>query len=112
MAGKVMKATLDFQLLDNGTATATLTPIDAAGLATTLPAGTPIPVWVSSDPSVVVTAAADGMSATVAPATPPVAKTGVTISVSTTLASGTSISGSDVVDVVAGTATGFAIAMN
>src|ERR1019366_2592587 len=42
MAGKVMKATLDFQLLDNGTATATLTPIDTAGLATSLPAGTPV----------------------------------------------------------------------
>jgi hypothetical protein len=106
----ISKATLDFQILDSGSATATLTPVDAEGFTTTLPDGTPIPSWVSSDPGVVVTPAADGMTATLAPSTPPVLVTGVTISASTTLAGGTVITGtSSPIDVVVGGPTGFQI---
>lgn len=109
---KAVKATVDFQLKDNGTATATLTPIDAAGLSTSMPAGASVPVWASSDPGVVVTAAADGLSAQVAPATPPVLVTGAVITATATLADGTTtISGQgDPIDVVASDAVGFAIA--
>jgi len=105
-----LKAIVDFRMLDNGSATATLTPVDVAGLPTTLPDGTPPPSWASRDPAVVVTPAADGMSATLAPATPPVLATGVIITASTTLPDGTAISGSgNPIDVVAGGPTGFQI---
>jgi hypothetical protein len=115
MAGNVTRAALDFQLLDNGTALATATPIDAAGLPTTLPAGSGTPVWASSAPSVVVTPVATdptGLSATVTPSTPPVLATAVQVSVTAALASGSSITGTDLVDVVAGGPTGFSVAMN
>lgn len=103
------KATVDFQLLDNGTATATLTPVDAAGNPTSMPSGAGVPVWTSSNPAITVAPAADGMSATL---TPTALATSVTISATSTLADGvTTISGSgNPIDVVAGTATAFAIA--
>ena len=109
---KAVKAAVDFILKDNGTATATLTPIDAAGLATRLPDGAGVPVWTSSDAGVVVTAAADGLSAVVTPATPPVLVTGAVITATSTLADGvTTLTGSgDPIDVVASDAVGFAIA--
>ena len=107
---KAVNATMDFQLLDNGSATATLTPIDSVGEPTTLPAGV-VPAWSSSDPAVVVVPAADGMSAALAPASPPVLATGVVITASATLPSGAVITGSgDPIDVVAGGPVGFKIA--
>jgi len=113
MSKVIAKASVDFQLLDNGTALATATPQDAAGLTTTLPAGTSTPVWTSSDPGVtVVPVATDstGLTATVAPAVPPVLLTGAVITVSATLASGTAISGSgNPIDVVSGGASGFQV---
>ena len=113
MAQKAVKASLDFQLLDSGQATATLSPVDAADIPTTLPAGTPVPTWTSSDPGITVTAAADGMSATVAPASPPVMVTAAVITATTTLASGTVLTGtSDPIDVVGGGPTGFKIALS
>ena len=81
---KAKKAGLDFQLADNGTATATLSFTDAAGLPTTLPSGsTAVSTWTSSDPGVVVTGSADGLSASVTPSTPPVLVAEALISVST-----------------------------
>ena len=103
------KATVDFQLLDNGTATATLTPVDAAGNPTPMQTGTTVPVWTSSNPAITVVAAADGMSATL---TPTGLATGVIITATATLADGvTTITGSgNPIDVVAGAATAFQIA--
>jgi hypothetical protein len=111
MAKAAKSASIDFQLQDNGSANATLTAQDAAGLDTTLPAGTSVPVWTPSDTTVLaVVAAADGMSAVVTPATPPKLATGVTISVSAILPDGTTISGvSDGIDVVSGGPKGFKI---
>lgn len=115
---KAAKASLDFQLQDNGTANATLTLVDAAGLATTLPAGASlsVPAWVSSNPAIVATAAADGMSAVIAPATPPVLVTGVTITVGPAIltnADGSTVTIPSVVsqgiDVVGGGPAGFSI---
>lgn len=105
-----LTATLDFDLLDSGTATATLTVVDAAGLTTTLPAGTPVPTWVTSSPAIVLTPAPDGMSAAISPSTPPVLATGVVITVTTTLATGTVITGTgQPIDVIGGGPTGFLI---
>lgn len=111
-----VKASVDFRLVDNGSATATLTPVDTVGLATTLPAGTSTPTWTSSDPGVVVTAAADGLSAQVTPATPPVLVTGAVITATATLpnnadgSAGATITGSGTpIDVVAGGPAGFQI---
>ncbi len=81
-AGK-LKASVDFDILDNGTAQATLTFVDAAGLPATLPTGSTlsVPPWVSSSTALVVTPAADGMSALLAPAVPPVLVTDATITI-------------------------------
>ena len=102
------KATVDFQLLDNGTATATLTPVDAAGNPTSMPTGASTPVWTSSNPAIIIAPAADGMSATL---TPTGLATGVVITATATLADGTTtLTGSgNPIDVVAGAATAFAI---
>lgn len=104
-------ASVDFQLKDDGSATATLTPVDAAGLDAAMPAGATVPVWVSSNAAVVVTAAADGMTAAVKPSVPPVLVTGVTITATATLADGTTVltGTSDPIDVVGDVATGFRI---
>ncbi len=112
MAKKTASAGIDFVLHDNGQAVATLTPVDAAGLDTTLPEGSSIPAWVSSDPGVVVSPSTDGLSAIVSPSVPPVMVTGVTLTVSCTLPDSTVITGvSDPIDVVGGGPTGFKIAL-
>jgi hypothetical protein len=103
---KAVKATLDLQLPDSGTGTASLAFVDAAGLPATLPSGT-IPVWSSSNPAIVVTPAADGLSAQFGPSTPPVLATGVVITAVTTLPSGTVITATgQPIDVVGGGPTG------
>jgi hypothetical protein len=105
---KVKDAGVDFVLLDNGKATATLTPVDSVGNPTTLPAGTPPPVWASSDPAVTVTPAADGLSAALAPSGS--LATGVVITATATLPDGTVITGTgDPIDVVPGTVSAFKI---
>ncbi len=109
MAAKAKALGVDFQLLDNGTMKATLTVLDAAGLATTWPTGQPI-VWTVSDPGVVATPA-DGLSAILAPASPPVLVTGVIPTATGTLADGTVITvNGDPIDVIAGGAAGFQMA--
>jgi len=105
---------LKFNVLDNGHATATLTPVDAVGIATTLPAGSGVPTWASSDPGVVLTPAADGMTCDVAPASPPVLVTGAVITATCVLADGTSITGSnsaDPINIVAGPAGSFVVSV-
>lgn len=76
----VRKASVDFQLLDNGTAKLTATPLDKKGLATKLPAAGIVANWKSSDPGVVITVdlANDpsGLTAIAAPSDPPVLVTG------------------------------------
>ncbi len=112
MAKKALAAGVDFQLFDNGMATATLTPVDAAGIDTTLPAGTSVPAWTSSDPGVVVSGAADGLTAIVTPSTPPVLVQDAILTVTATLPDGTVITGtSDKIDVVGGGPTGFKVAL-
>lgn len=105
-------AAIDFQLFDNGQAVASLTPVDAAGLETTLPAGSSVPVWTSSDPGVVVSPSTDGLSAIVTPAQPPVLVQNAVLTATSTLPDGTVITGtSDPIDVVAGGPVGFKIAL-
>lgn len=112
MGTKTLTAGIDFQLFDNGQAVATLTPVDAAGLDTALPDGTSVPVWVSSDPGLVVAGSTDGLSAIVTPAVPPVLVQNATLTVSATLPDGTVITGtSDPIDIVSGGPTGFKIAL-
>jgi hypothetical protein len=121
MAAKAKFSKVRVAIQDNGTALLTATPTDAMGLATTLPTGTTTPVWTSSDPGIVVTPVATdatGLTATAAPATPPVLVTGVVATVTATLptnpdgSAGATISGSTPADlsVVAGGPTGFQIA--
>lgn len=84
-------------------------PIDAQGNAVTLPAGT-IPVWTSSDTTnAPVIPSTDGLTATdTVPSTAPTTLVGTnfTLSVSATLADGTSGSGTTPVPFLAATATG------
>ena len=102
MAAKAVKATIDLQLPDSGTGTATLTFTDSAGLPTALPAGT-VPVWSSSNPAIVLTPSADGTSAQFGPATPPVLATAVVLTAVTTLPSGTVITAAgQAIDVIGG----------
>lgn len=107
--GEIVKSSINFQLLDNGTATATLTPVDAAGNPTSMPTGATIPVWTSSDMAVSVLASGDGMSATLTPSGS--LATGVIITADAILADGTThIMGTgNPIDVIAGPATGFKI---
>lgn len=121
---KTSGAAIDFQLLDDGTATVTATPTDSIGELTTLPVGSSVATWsvadstgvpsnaivltpVSSDPT--------GLSQTISvflPTPPPVPlPTGLVVSVSVTLADGiTSIKGSgNPIDIVPGTATQFVV---
>jgi hypothetical protein len=102
---------INFQLLDDGSASATLTTLDPKGNAIPFPAGASIPVWASSDPNVTVAAATDGQSATITDSGTLV--TGVVITATATLADGTTtISGTGVIDVVADASkpTGFKVA--
>ena len=119
MAGR-LKAGIDVQLLDNGTAQATVTLVDAAGLPTTLPTGSTlsVPAWVVSNPAIVATVAADGLSAALAPSVPPVLATDVTVTVgpaTMTNADGTTVTiaavTSDGIDVISGGPAGFAISV-
>jgi hypothetical protein len=114
------KASLDFQLADNGTANATISFVDAAGLPTALASGqtASVPTWVPSATSIVVTPAANGLSAVVAPATPPVLATDVTVTVSAitiTNADGTTIVlpavTSEGIDVVGSAVAGFSVSL-
>jgi hypothetical protein len=81
MAGKTFKATLDLQLPDQGSGTATLTFVDAAGLPATIPpTSTATTTWSSSNPAIVVTPnATNPLMAAFAPSVPPVLATAVVL---------------------------------
>lgn len=105
--------TLNFQLLDDGSALATLQTVDSKGNPIPFPTGASVPSYTASDPSVTVAPAADGMTATITDTGVIVA--GVTITASSTLADGTTvISGSALLDVVADAAkpTGFKVTLS
>ncbi len=117
-----MKVGLDFTFLDSGQATGALSLIDSMGLKAQLPAGSTlsVPTWTCSDPGIVVTPAADGLTANLKPATPPVLVTGAVITVSgatMTNADGTTVAlaappPSQPIDVVAGGPAGFSLALS
>jgi len=82
---RAAQATVDFQLLDNGTAKATATPADAMGNLAVLPSTAGVPVWSSSDPAVLATADASDPSGLTAILTPTgVLATGVIVSLTST----------------------------
>lgn len=102
MPANAVSAALDLPLPDSGSGVATLIFVDSVGLPAALPAGT-IPIWSSSDPAIVVTPDADGLSAQFGPSSPPVLATGVVITAVTTLPDGTVITATgQPIDVVAG----------
>jgi hypothetical protein len=115
MAGKAVKATVDFQLLDNGTVKFTISPVDSVGNATTLPAGTPPLTAVVSDPTKLTVAAdpADTSGFGLSQIGTPTGQlaTGITVNFSTTLPGATApiAADSDAIDVVAGGPTGFKV---
>jgi hypothetical protein len=111
---------MDFQILDNGSATAALNLVDAAGLPTTLPTGATlsVPPWVSSDPGLVATPSANGLTAVISPATPPKLLTGATITAgpaTITNADGSTVTlpavTSGPIDVIAGGPVGFTLSL-
>lgn len=108
-----LKASIDFQLKDDGSAVAVLTPFDKLGLDTAFDPGA-VASFTSSDPNVVADLNADNLSATVHPATPPVLVTGVVITVSVKLVDGSVLGpvSSDPIDVVPDVAVGFKIALS
>lgn len=115
MAGKISKASVDFQVLDNGTVRFTASPVDGVGNAATLPAGTPALTWVSDQPALVLSADPNDTSgfALSQIGTPAgTLATGINVSCSTSLDGGaTSITGAATpVDVIAGPAGSFAVA--
>jgi hypothetical protein len=114
--GAAKKGKFKLVLVDSGKGgVATLTPVDAAGLATSLTAGTTAPVITSSDPTaIVVDQSADpsGLTATFKPATPPKLATGVTLTATATDPSGAALTGvSEAISVTAGPAGSFVMAV-
>lgn len=108
------KATVDFQVLDNGTVKFTATPVDSVGNPATLPAGTPPLTW-SADQAALTLAADPADTSGFALSqigTPTALATGVNVSCSTTLAgaSASIVGAATPVDIVAGPAGGFAVA--
>ena len=80
MATKASRGKMKLDIHGDGTATASVTFQDNTGLSASLPVGaTLVNPFASSDPGIVVTPAADGMSAKLAPSTPPVLVTGAII---------------------------------
>jgi hypothetical protein len=111
-----LAAALDFTILDNGSAEATITSIvDAAGQPSTFPTGT-VPVWTVSAPALQLAPAADGMSCSVAPASPPALATGLTLTVTVTFADAAGVpvtltATSQPIDIIAGGPAGFQISL-
>lgn len=88
-----------FNLLDDGTAKASLSFLDPKNNPIPAPTGVTVS-WTSSDPNVVVAPATDGLSATLTPAGP--LESGATITAVATLADGTTkLTATGTVNVVA-----------
>lgn len=113
------KAAVDFQILDNGTATATATPVDALGELTTLPVGSPAPTWTVQDSTnatstfltlTPVTSDPTGLTQTITvtlPTPPPSPlPTGLVVSVT----AGTISGSGNPIDIVPGPASNFVVA--
>lgn len=101
MKARAAAAGLDFTIFENGMATAKLSPVDGTPEENEvpLPEGSSIPVWTGSDPSLIISPSADGLSALVQAGT--VALDNATVSASCTLPDGTVITGtSENIDVV------------
>lgn len=120
-AKRAVRSALDFQLLDNGTAVATVSFVDTLGEPTTLSSvSTATTAFTSSDPEVSVTANPDGLTAVIAAVVSPgqPLSTGVTITAVTTITNsdGSTAPGpftsTDQVDVVAGGPAGTSIAIS
>ena len=117
---KVKGAAIDFQILDNGTATATLSFVDTLNEPAILPQGATVATsWTSSDPQIAVAGNADGMGAVLTSVVNPgdPLKTGIVITgvTTVTLADGTTTLGpftasGDPIDVIAGGPAGTQIA--
>jgi hypothetical protein len=107
------KATIDFQLNDDGSATGTLTTVDTDQNPIPFPAGATIPAWTSSNAGLTVAASADGQSAVVTPTG--VLLTDAVITVTSTLADGVTVltGSSEGIDVVADAAkpSGFTVSL-
>jgi hypothetical protein len=112
--GKPVKQTVSHDILDNGTVRFTLTPKDSVGNLATMPAGSPPFAGTPSDPTLI-TVAVDptdpsgfGLVQIGTPLGP--LGTGFTVVFSSTLASGTVVSGtSDPLNIVAGGPTGVTV---
>lgn len=82
----VAKAAVDLQMLDNGTATATISFVDAAGLATIPVTGATVATTATmSSPAIVATVGPTGLTVGLAPSVPPQLVTGVVLTVSVTI---------------------------
>jgi hypothetical protein len=91
---------VNFTLNDDGTCTATLQTVDKDNNPIPFPGGASTPVWSASDPSLTVTPASDGMTATITSNGTLLAS--ATVTATSTLADGvTTISGSGTLSVVA-----------
>ena len=119
MAKKAAGAAVDFQILDNGTATATLSFVDSLGEPTTIQSGATVSTtWTSSDPEISATGSADGLSAALAAVVASGAplSTGVVITAVTTVTNpdgstvGPFTATGDPIDVIAGGPAGVQIA--
>jgi hypothetical protein len=110
---KATKAGVDFQLLDNGTATATVSFVDSVGNPTVAPNGAAPATFTSSDPSITVSATGP-LTATL---TPTALATGVIITASVVVTDPTGVNppvtltgSGNPIDVVAGAASALSIA--
>lgn len=119
---KAVRATVDFQLLDNGTVRFTITPVDTVGNAASLPAGTPplsaTVVDATGAPSTLLSVAIDTANDTtgfglVQIGTPSGAlATGLVVTFSTTLPGATAPTSAtaNAIDVISGGPSGFQVA--
>lgn len=118
MKAKAAAAGLDFIIFENGMATAKLSPVDSLDPATQqvvpLPEGSSIPTWTGSDPSLVISPSADGLTALIQAGT--VELDNATVSATCTLLDGTVITGTsenfDVVPQPPGAPVAFKIALS
>jgi hypothetical protein len=79
-------AVVDLQMLDSGTAKATISFVDAAGLATVPVTGATVATTATmSNPAIVATVDPTGLVVNLAPSVPPVLATGVVLTVSVTI---------------------------
>ena len=120
-----VKAVVDFQLIDSGTAKAVATPTDALGVAESLPAGSSAPSWAVTDasgnPTPFLSLAPDAsdpsgltqiVTVSLSDPIPSPLPSGLLVTVSASLPDGTVIKGSSQpVDIVPGPVSGFSMSL-